>query len=378
MGGVHEIGTIARRGLWAGLAVVAAVLTLAAPISADSTATLVSGLTISGHGFGHGIGLSQWGAEERAAAGETHQQILSFYYPGTEIGTAPSRKVRVLLDEQPRLIVGAQSDFTVADASGRTVRLAAGHYPVSTDGRIDGRPLSLPLTLSPGKTPVMLGGSRYRGTLTLVLDGDLIQAVNTLDLEQYIADVVSFENPAYWPQEALRSQAIASRSYALANLRPDAAFDLYPDDRSQNYGGLRKEFPSAVLAAAATRGQVLRYRGQLVNALFSASNGGLTSTNDGVWGGAALPYFAVRQDQFDARSPASDWGPVRVQISTLRQAFPDLPAGVVQIRIATNTADRAASVTFLGADGSSIEVNGSTFQQRLKLRSTYLSLTPTY
>ena len=372
-------GVTVRRLLAAGLAVAFSFLTAAAPISADSSAKLVSGLTISGHGFGHGIGLSQWGAEERAKAGQSHQEILSFYYPGTQIGLAPSRKIRVLLAEESRLIIGSRSGFTIADASGRTVDLAAGHYPLSQDGQVDGRSLALPITVAPGREPVMLGGSRYRGTLTVGLDKSRLYAVNTLDLEQYVGDVVSFENPAYWPPEALRAQAIASRSYALANLRPKAEWDLYPDDRSQNYGGLRKEYPTAVAAASATRGQVLRYRGEIVDALFSASNGGLTSTTDGVWGGPELPYFAVRSDRFDARSPASNWGPIRLEMSTLRQDFPDLPAaGIVSISIATNPADRAASVTFLGADGSTVAISGPAFQQRLGLRSTYLSLAPTY
>lgn len=370
---------IARRGLAAGLAVALSFLAAAAPISAEPSAKLVSSLTISGHGFGHGIGLSQWGAEERAKAGQSHQQILSFYYPGTTIGAAPTRNVRVLLAQQPLLNIGSRAGFTVVDASGRKVALAAGHYPVAADGNVDGRSLTLPITVEPGREPVMLGGSRYHGTLTVGDDGSRLYAVNTLDLEQYVGNVVSFENPAYWPPEALRAQAIASRSYALANLRPDEDWDLYPDDRSQNYAGLRKEYPTAVAAASATKGQVLRYRGQTVNALFSASNGGLTSTNEGLWGGPELPYFTIRSDQFDARSPASTWGPVRVAISTIRRGFPDLPSvGIVSIRVATNTADRVSSLTFVGTDGSTVEIDGRSFQQRLGLRSTYLSLVPTY
>ena len=375
----RSLAKLASRSLLAGLAVAFSFMTAAAPTSAEPSARLVSSLTISGHGFGHGIGLSQWGAEERARAGQTHQQILSFYYPGTEIGLAAPRTVRVLLDEQPRFMIGSRSGFTVADASGRTIELPAGHYPVSESGSVDGHVLIMPMTVSPGTAPVMLGGSRYRGTLTLALDGNQLDAVNTLDLEEYVGDVVSFENPASWPREALRAQAIASRSYALANLRPGAAWDLYPDDRSQNYGGLRKEYPTAVAAAAATKGQVLRYGGGIVNALFSASNGGLTSTSDGVWGGPGLPYFKIRSDQFDARSAASNWGPVQVGISTLRADFPSLPpAGIASIAIATNPANRATSVTFVGADGSSVVIDGQTFQQRLKLRSTYLSLVPAY
>ena len=372
------LGAGAIRALAAVLGTVLCLLTASAPVSADSSAALVTGLSISGHGYGHGIGLSQWGAEERARAGQSHQEILSFYYPGTQLGTAPSHAVRVLLAQLPRLVVGSSSGFTVVDTNGKTIRLPSGHYPVSTDGAIAGRSMRLPITIAPGEEPIMLGGSRYHGTLTLSLDGGRLDAVNAVGLEQYVGDVVSFENPAYWPAEALRAQAIASRSYALANLHPEATWDLYPDDRSQNYGGLRKEYPSALSAAAATRGQVLLYHGNVVDALFSASNGGLTSTTDGVWDGPNLPYFTVRTDQFDALSPASSWGPVRIGLTTLRRSFPDLPPSIVNVSIATNPAGRATSVTFLGSDGSSLSVDGEAFQERLALRSTFLSLQPTY
>lgn len=376
MDGVPHMVT--PRAIWVPIAVAFATLAFAVAAAAQPSAALVSAVTISGHGFGHGIGLSQWGAMERAAAGQDHEQILGFYYPGAHIGTAPSRDVRVLLAEQPQLTIGAGSSFTVRDASGRAFRLAAGRYPVSAHGLLAGRHLLLPVTVEPGETPVMLGATRYHGTLTLELHGTDMQAVNTVDLEDYVADVVSYENPAYWPQEALRSQAIASRSYVLANLRPAAAFDVYPDDRSQNYAGLRKEYPTAVAAAAATRGEVLRYGGRVADAFFSASNGGLTSGNEDAWGGPQLPYLTTRVDPFDARSPKHDWGPVRIDLSRLHRAFPELPSALVAISLTRNASERAKSITFQGVDGSTFDVSGPAFQERLGLSSTYFSLSPAY
>ena len=368
-----------RGGRFAGAVATAAalVLFLAAPVGASSRTALVSSFTLTGHGYGPGVGLSQWGAEERATAGQSHQQILSFYYPGTEISTAPATTIRVLLAEQSQLSVGSSAPFRVVSADGESSVFEAGHYTATSSG-LGGRVFALPARIVPGDAPLMLGGNRYRGTFELETDGSQLQLVNALPLEQYVAEVVSVENPAYWPQEALRSQAIASRSYALANLRPGASFDVYSDNRSQNYRGLRKEYPSAVEAAKATSGRVLRYQGKIVTAFFTAANGGMTSNTDGIWGGGPLPYLAARPDPFDARSPDSNWGPMRVAMPSLRAAFPQIPAGVLEIKIATNSAQRITMVSFVGQDGSVYQIDGTTFQQHLGLRSTFAELSASY
>jgi len=377
-GARSSIGTcgVSRRALLLAVALASSALTVAAPVSADPSVATMQGVTISGHGYGHGVGLSQWGAEERASAGQTHEQILSFYYPGATIARAPGSNVRILVAERPSLTIGSGAAFTVSDASGRTITLPAGRYTVASDLTLRGAQLTAPVTIAPSATFLTLGAGRVRGTLTLELDGSRLQAINTLELEQYIADVVSCENPAYWPPEALRAQAIASRSYALANLRPDATFDLYDDDRSQNYRGLTKEYPTAVAATAATRGQVLRYHGRLVNAFFSASNGGVTRRAESVFGGPPLPYLATRPDRFDAMSPPSSWGPVLVSTAALHEAYPQLPAAIVDVRVIRNDAGGATLLTFEGADGATYDIDGSAFTERLGLRSPYFSLTP--
>jgi peptidoglycan hydrolase-like amidase len=104
----------------------------------------------------------------------------------------------------------------------------------------------------------------------------------------------------------------------------------------------------------------------------------VTSNTEGIWSGPPLPYLAERPDPFDARSPGNSWGPLRFSWSTLRQAFPQLPAGVVRVGVTTNGGDRVSSVTFVASDGSSYQIDGTAFQQRLGLRSAYIELAASY
>jgi stage II sporulation protein D len=331
-------------------------------------------LVIQGHGFGHGIGLSQWGAEKRAEAGQSYQQILSFYYPGTTLAPEPSRTVRVLVADRADLTIGSRSAFTASDQRGGTIHFAPGDYPVSPDGQIGAYHFAFPIAIDPGSSPVRVQGATYHGTVTLWHgEGDSVEAVNTLSLEQYVEDVVSAELPGYWRQGALRAQAVASRTYALANLRPGEPFDLYPDDRSQNYRGMGKEFASARAATLATAGTVLLYDGRVADAMFSASNGGLTSAVAPTWGGP-FPYLVTRRDPYDARSPDLDWGPVRISVATLHDDFPQLPVPLLAVRLIHDDGDRVASLVFVGAAGKSVEIGGRDFQERLGLRSTFLTV----
>lgn len=342
-------------------------VTSGSALAAPTTGT-VPALSITGHGFGAGIGLSQWGAEERAVAGQGAAQILSFYYPGTTLGAAASRDVRILVADRAQIRIGSGGAFSARDSSGRVVQLPAGHYDVATTPSL--LALTWPIVLTAGSEPLQVGGVRYLGTITLrrARAGRFL-AVNTLDLEDYVAGVVSSECPAYWRPAALQAQAIASRTYALANLRPRAIFDLYPDDRSQNYRGLTREFASARAATAATSGQILLYDGHPADAMFSASNGGLTSAL------RSAPYTQTRPDPFDARSPDADWGPVQIGMATLAGAFPAIPQDLTDVTVLRDAANRVVSLSFVGANGAVITLGGRLFQERLGLRSTYFSVT---
>lgn len=352
-------------------------LSAALPAAARTAEGGVSQFTIRGRGLGHGVGMSQWGAQDRAKAGQSYRRILSFYYPGARIGTVQEVQIRILVADAPRLSIGSSGPFAVTDATGRTIRLGAGSHWLDAAGRVDASQLTLPFAIRAGSAPLTVGAVPYDGTFTVERAGTRLRAINTLGLEDYLVGVVSSENPGYWAQAALRAQAVASRTYALANLNPGASFDLYPDDRSQNYYGLKKQFQSAERAVSSTRGKALLFGGRPISAFFSASNGGFTSGVEGVWGGAPLPYLVSRPDPFDAMSPVRAWGPITIGLGRLRTVFPGLAANITSVEILRNNAHRAVTVTFKG-QGWSYAVPGSLFQERLGLASTYLSVTPVY
>jgi stage II sporulation protein D len=361
----------------AGALLAASLAAVLAPASGGTPAVVVA-LSITGRGFGHGMGLSQWGAEERASAGQSYRQILDFYYPSTHLGSTPTgdRTVRVLVAERTVLRLGSAAPFAVRDGAGRLLHLPAGHYLVARDGRLGPERVRLPLVAAPGRRPLQVGGTPYDGSVTVEPGpGRTLRAVDEVGLEAYVAGVVASECPGWWRPDALRAQAVASRTYALANLHPTAAFDLYADDRSQNYRGLARTFGTSSAAAAGTEGQILLYGGRPADALFSASNGGLTSdTGAGV--GTPLPYLRVRRDAFDARSPAARWGPVEIPLSAIRRAFPAVPTQVVGVRVVRNAADRVAAIAFTGRGGTVVAIGGTRFQQRLGLRSTFFAASP--
>src|SRR3954453_23705052 len=106
----------------------------------------------SGHGWGHGVGMSQYGAYGYAQHGATYQEILAHYYPGTTLGPAPVSTIRVLLaDRRKTLTLSSQSDFTIRDAAGTRVTLPAGTLALTPKLSVSGKTLQPPLAVSPGR-----------------------------------------------------------------------------------------------------------------------------------------------------------------------------------------------------------------------------------
>ena len=230
------------------LAVLLAALSVVAAASAGesapasptfTTSSASSMLVITGHGWGHGVGMGQWGAYGYALHGWSYERILAHYYSGTTIGTAPTQIVRVLLaDGKRKVTLGSAAPWTLVDGVGQELSLPAGPLVVTTSLKLQGKTLVSPLLLTPGRSPVELGSAPYHGGLLVVLDGKRLQVVNVVDLESYLDGVVGAEVPSTWPHAALEAQAVAARSYALAKLQTvvtASPFSLYADDRSQVY-----------------------------------------------------------------------------------------------------------------------------------------------
>ena len=160
-------------------------------------------LVFTGHGWGHGVGMSQYGAFGYAQHGWSAQQILSHYYPGTAVGKAPVSRVRVLLaDKKKTLTLSSDVPFTVRDGLGKTHTLAAGPVTfgptlmLTVDGQATPQPLTAPLTFRAGVVGAPLTLKLpYRGQIQIdVVDGKL-RAINIVGLEQYLYGVVPAEMP---------------------------------------------------------------------------------------------------------------------------------------------------------------------------------------
>ena len=343
----------------------------APPAPAAVTATT---FFASGRGWGHGVGMSQYGALGFANEGWTYDQILGHFYAGAELGPAPVARVRVLVAEsQPALKIRSRVAFRVRDVFGTTYPLAAGEVALGPKLRVtvNGVPTDLngPAVFLPGSAALELDRP-YRGEIEVSVAGQRLNAVNHVGLEQYLAGVVPHEMPSSWPAEALKAQAVAARSYALSRRVRGKAFDLYADVRSQVYGGLAAEHPRASAAVQATAGKVLLWEGRPIDALYHSTSGGTTISAAEAFG-TAVPYLVPADDPHSAISPVHRWGPTPVPETVLRKAL-KLRAPVTALRLKRSPSGRVASAEAVTAAGVT-KLSGGTLRSAAGLRSTWIT-----
>jgi stage II sporulation protein D len=331
---------------------------------------------VTGHGWGHGVGLSQYGAYGYAQKGVGYAKIVLHYFVGTTLGDAPVSRVRVLLASGAKsLKLGSAEDFRVRDATGAVHDVLAGTYTLTpalklkVDGQNTARALAGPLLFQPGAGPLELKRS-YRGSIQVDVTSGRLRAINMVGLEQYLYGVVPSEMPYTWHPEALKAQAVAARSYALAT-RKTGAFDLYPDTRSQVYLGLEHEKPSTNAAVDATAGKVVLFEGQVAKTFFFSTSGGRTASAEDVWG-EAVPYLVSVADPYDSISPYHDWGPFAFTGTKLARAL-KMQGRVLDLQPEVNSSGRIKSLTVVGSKGS-ISVTGTDLRRRLGLRSTWFGV----
>jgi stage II sporulation protein D len=365
------------------LLVLAAMLMAAAAVSAAPVARTDAVFVLSGGGWGHGVGLSQWGAYGQAKEGRTYREILGHYFPGTELGAVPQgvpKQVRVLVATGLKTAtVGSGSPFRVRDAAGKTYALPAGaitlgtplELPVGPDGAL--RAVRGPLLLLPSKgANLVFAGRQYRANLRVGLVDTQLEVVNVVPLETYLRGVVPGEMPRDWPVEALKAQAVAARTYAITSLQKGRSFDLYSDWRSQMYYGASAEAPSPTRAVTETRGQVLTYDGALAQVFYFSSSGGRTSSALDVFG-TDLPYLVAVDDPWDETSPHHRWEPRTFTGKSLARAF-GLAGTVVDARIVPGVPSRPAALELTTAAGATVSTRLTDVRAKLGLRSSTFRL----
>ncbi|WP_278742034.1 SpoIID/LytB domain-containing protein [Mitsuokella jalaludinii] len=163
------------------------------------------------------------------------------------------------------------------------------------------------LIIRPSDKPdggLALDGRRYRGALELRHRGAGLTAVNIVPVDDYLLSVVPEEMPTDWPAEALKAQSVAARSFALKSRGRHAAegYDLCTTTHCQLYKGIASEKTASTAAVRATRGEVLMYGGQPIEALFHTDSGGMTESSEDVWG-SHVPYLRAVRDTQTATMP---------------------------------------------------------------------------
>jgi stage II sporulation protein D len=251
--------------------------------------------------------------------------------------------------------------------------------------------------------PILVNGRGYRGAVTVLRDRTGLTLVNRLPLETYLDGVVSAEMGRRSPadQEALRAQAIVSRTYALRNAGRWAAdgFDLYSGIADQVYGGLGAETPEGLEAVASTRGQVLTYGGAPIDAFFYSTCGGRTADGTEVFRAGDRPYLhsvpdlAADGTAYCSLSPRfrwhEEWSGDALR-ATLRRTLPEAVGVAAQevrtvrdLRVTAITASGRVSRVTVGLDRSDVAVDGPLIRQVLRpasgdlLRSNTFTLTAT-
>jgi stage II sporulation protein D len=362
-------------------------------------------LTVAGHGWGHGHGLSQYGAEGAARKGLNAQQIVRFYYPHTVAGTVGGAvTVLISADTDLKTTVVARPGLEVRDlAQGTTVPVPTtgrpskatlwkmsgdGHGATEVSYRTDTWHVWRTLTgngefqSTGARLTLVIGKGRvtYRGTLrSLAPDGAGTQriTVNRVSLEGYVRGVVPVEMPASWHQAALRAQAIAARTYAAFEARSSTnpRFELCDTSACQVYGGMSAEQPTSNEAVLGTARQVRLYQGAPAFTQFSSSNGGWTA--DG-----GEPYLDAHADPYDGWSgnPMHSWS-TTVTARSIEKHWPGI-GNLASIAVDQRDGHgqwngRIEELTLYGSNGSR-QVTGPDFQAALGLRSTWIHLAVTH
>jgi stage II sporulation protein D len=380
--------------------------------SPDGPIALPDTITFYGRGWGHGVGMSQYGAHGRALAGQSAGEILGHYFRDTTMGSISNVAVRVLVlsgfkasATNPLRIYGRGGSWSI-DGIAATFPADAGlrMIPTTVNGttswqavvrRSDGTTLYVAkvparIMVRPGSGATLQLWSkpsaydRYRGTLRVIGSTGstpTVKVVNSLAIENYLKGVVPAEVSAAWPAEAVKAQAIAARSYAARRLHPSSGtYDLHDDTRHQVYRGVLAEKSGSNSAIAATAGKVRRAAsGKIANTLFHSTGGGATEHNENVFVSSTgdqvsspVKYLRGSMDRlsdgtpYDEASNFATWKTHSYTLTQIQKFFGADSRTNVGTLVALDLRDRGVSgrlisVTLIGASGKTKTVSGAVF-----------------
>jgi SpoIID/LytB domain protein len=397
------------------ICLVAFIILIIFPLGIATSVALQETYVFDGSGWGHGVGLCQEGARGMADKGFSYQQILTYYYQGTNVSawSCPA-SVRVgLLEGLTSIQLAAESGYFVlstpdGDIPGG-VMTPGGTWTVTQggDGRFnilkpDGTLLndsgyggtSKPLYIRGSGDGDALrlpqNGSRKVSHLSSALPLELnlyggsypygMRAILNSGFETYLKGIA--EIPGSWPQEAVRAQAVAARSYAVRSMGKHASsnYDLCDETHCQYYNGYDQEKDTGwTQAVYATAGQVLTYGGSVAECFYSDSCGGHTDNNEDVWGGSPVPYLRGVPDPYcmTAANPRAHWTVTytRAEMESLLNAHSSSAVGTLySMDLSDRTpSGRVRTAVFTGSGGTKT-ISGELLRGYLNLRSAMVNV----
>ena len=292
--------------------------------------------------------------------------LAAFSGPATAV--ADETVVRVRIAQAPDVVLKGDLRYRgAAQGRGDTLNVTTR----SGELRINGRRASGTVEVTADKGSIEVNGTRYRGSMRLSATGGAVRVINLVALDDYLASVLGAEMSHTWPIEALKAQAVVSRSFVAARSHRDRAreYDVDATVLSQVYVGIRGEHITTRLAVSDTAGMVLSHGGRVIEAFFHSSCGGHTEDPASLWGNS-LPYIQPVEDPYCQAAPNYFWSlPVEHRELGRQLGLPP----VVEVKIhARAPGGRVLRAEFL-SENDSKTFTGEEVRQRLgynKLRST--------
>jgi SpoIID/LytB domain protein len=410
------------------LAVCVCVLGVPAIARADSI------FAVAGRGWGHGIGMTQYGAMGYANQGWDYKRILGWYFQHTTIATRAELTVKVDVEDGklPRgsWLVTAGSTITTLtlsdpakvahslDVTGGVavwVQFSGGKAVVRSDlydaaaktHAVGSVVATFPAAVIASTGPMASSKVRLIGTsgpfsnTNIAWRGNILfsphdtttgNAINYVPMEQYLRGVVPRESPSSWPVQALNAQAVAARSYAYDGAKAGSV--LWCTTMSQVYNGADSgphdthEADKTDAAVAATANEFVVYGSTVVKTFFSSSSGGRTANSKDVWfsnkgDDTSPPYYTSVVDDDQAGNPYYRWTLPDMSgaslAGTIRSHYPAdaqaSPATITNVTIAAGTSGFVRYVTLHWSKGADTEVTGHQFQLALGMRSSAFTVT---
>lgn len=248
---------------------------------------------------------------------------------------------------------------------------------------MDNQALGNILSLKPfGSSMINFKQKVYRGAINIIWSSnqELFNVINEIYIEEYLLGVVPSEMPDSFNLEALKTQAITARTYALKNKDrfKKEGFDLCDTSMSQVYGGFLAEKTKSTQAVNDTFGIILNFQGELANTFYHSTSGGLTENIENVWGGNPVPYLVSVESPYESGSPYYEW--VRIfsasETSTrinnlLKDRGLSSIGNVINIQVTRRGfSPRILSAKIIG-DKNTVEVSGSFLKSAFNLRETW-------